>query len=71
MLTINSKEPLMSDIIASLTLFLISMLAMIGITFKVIGSVVQFVAAVICCVITLIERVKHKRVDRITAKHKD
>lgn len=71
MLRLNSREPLMTEIIVSIVLFIISLLAMAGIVFKVIGSVIQFIATVLCYITALIERIKHKRADCITNKHDD
>lgn len=61
MIGFKSKEPLMPEIMAAVVLFLLSMLVFIGTTFKVIGSIIQIVVNIICCLIKLIERIKHKR----------
>jgi Tfp pilus assembly protein PilV len=62
----NARAPLMTEIMMSFVLFLIGLLAMAGIMFKVIGSVVQFIAAILCYIFELVDRIKYKRTKQIT-----
>ena len=57
----NSREPLMTEIMAAIVLFLLSILVVIGTAFKMIGSIIQFIVNIICFLIELVERIKRKR----------
>ena len=61
MFSFNSREPLMSEIMAAVVLLLLSMLVLIGTTFKVIGSIIQIFVNIIFYSIELVESIKRKR----------
>ena len=71
MITVNSNQSLMMEIMAALVLFILSLLVVVGTVLKIIGEFIHLIAIIVYYVIELIERCKHRRAAHIKSKQSD